>query len=137
MCGKFHTPLQMVQVFISASSLFLGFLAFEPPLLGLLGKGDCLSHLWGKNISLLLPRKQGRPGVDESVCICGCSSDDLLSALLGHSRNLNNCHSFFSLKKDNPLHIVRPLKRTTLFKASFLFQQDRFTTCFKTCGTNS
>ena len=32
---------------LSASSLLLGFLAFEPPLLGLLGKGDCLSHVWG------------------------------------------------------------------------------------------
>ena len=32
---------------LSASSLFLGFLTFEPPLLGLLGKGDCLSRLWG------------------------------------------------------------------------------------------
>ena len=34
--------------FISASSLFLGFLAFELPLLGLLGKGECLSLLLGK-----------------------------------------------------------------------------------------
>ena len=32
---------------ISASPLFMGFPAFEPPLLGLLGKGYCLSCLWG------------------------------------------------------------------------------------------
>ena len=33
--------------FLSASSLFWGFLAFEPPLFGLLGKGGYLSRLWG------------------------------------------------------------------------------------------
>ena len=31
--------------FMTASSLFLGFLTFEPPLLGLLRKGDCLSRI--------------------------------------------------------------------------------------------
>ena len=34
-------------LFIAASSLFLGLLAFEPPLEGLLGKGDYLLHLYG------------------------------------------------------------------------------------------
>ena len=33
-------------VFLLASSLFLGFLTFEPHLLGLLRERDCLSHLW-------------------------------------------------------------------------------------------
>ena len=33
--------------YISASSLYLGFLIFEHPLLVLLVKGDCLSRLWG------------------------------------------------------------------------------------------
>ena len=45
-CGK-HAKKLFLGFLLSASSFFLGFLAFEPPLLGLLGKGDCLSRLWG------------------------------------------------------------------------------------------
>ena len=43
-------------IFLSASSLVLGFLSFEPTLLGLLGKGDCFACVWGLiATSLMVP----------------------------------------------------------------------------------
>ena len=47
-------------IILSAFSLYLGFFTFEPPLLGLLGKGDCLSRLWGLiAMPLMVPAAYG------------------------------------------------------------------------------
>ena len=52
----------------SVSSLFLGFRTFEPPMLGLLRKGDCLSPLCGEIAMLLMVPAAYRDGVAVQVC---------------------------------------------------------------------
>ena len=67
---------------MSDSSLFLGFLTFEPLLLGALRKDDCLSCLWGLRATPLMVPASYSDGVAVQVCDLAADCDGVSAILI-------------------------------------------------------